>query len=464
MAKDLRYFLNKVQQEMPEDYVVVEKEVDPKFEITAIQQHLENEGKFPLLMFENVKSVNGKPSGFRVATNAFATREKVALALDLPKEQWRMETSFEFARRANKPIKPIIIDKKDAPVKEVIITGDDLDMRDLPVLTHHEMDGYPYLPDAVIAADPETGSYNSSHHRMIINSKDESRIWMSPRHLWNYYMRAQEKGESLPIAHVLGHHPGFFLGSEAISSMDCDEYDTIGGVLGEPLRLVPSETYGDRLMVPADAELIIEGEIVPNCHEAEGPFGEFTGYYGPQRWSPVVKIKAITHRKNPIYLNILVGHADTAILGGIPKEAGIFEEIKRAIPGVKAVHFPISGTCRFHAYISLKQRIDGEGRVAAIAAFPHHDELKHIIVVDDDVDPFNEREVMWAMATRVQPDTDVIIMSDLRGGSLDPSSIKHAVGSKMIIDATRPVSRPFAERIKIPDEVMQRINLKDYIK
>lgn len=463
MAKDLRYFLKKVQEEIPEDFVTITKQVDPKFEITAIQQHLENEGKFPVLMFENVKNVKGEPSGFRVATNVFATREKCALAVELPKEQWRMETSFEFARRVNNPIKPIIIDKKDAPCKEVIITGEDVDLRNLPVLTHHEMDGFPYLPDAVIAADPDTGSYNSSHHRMIVNSKDESRIWMSPRHLWNYYMRAQEKGEPLPIAHVLGHHPGFFLGSEAISSMDVDEYDTIGGVLGEPLRLVPSETYGDKLLVPADAEIIVEGEILPNQRDAEGPFGEFTGYYGPQRWSPVVKIKAITHRKNPIYMNILVGHADTAILGGIPKEAGIYEEIKRAVPQIRGVHFPISGCCRFHAYISVKQMVDGEGMVAALAAFPHHDELKHVIVVDDDVDPFNEREVMWAMATRVQPDTDVTIMSNVRGGSLDPSSTKHALGSKMIINATRPVSRPFAERINVPKDVMERIQLKDFI-
>jgi len=158
-----------------------------------------------------------------------------------------------------------------------------------------------------------------------------------------------------------------------------------------------------------------------------------------------------------------VGHADTAILGGIPKEAGIYEEIKRAVPGVKGVHFPISGCCRFHAYISLNQRVDGEGIVAGMAAFPHHDELKHVIVVDDDVDPFNERDVLWAMATRVQPDLDINIIKNARGGTLDPSAVKHAVGGKMIIDATRPVTRPFSERINIPADVMNRIDLKDYI-
>lgn len=463
MVKDLRTYLARLEKEMPEDLIVIDKEVDPKFEITAIQQKLEDENKFPLLLFNNVKNLYGKPSGFKVAANVFASRQKCTMALDMPKEQWRMETSLEYARRANNLIKPIVVDKKDAPCKEVIMTGDDVDLYKLPVITHHEMDGFPYLPDAVVAADPDNGVHNASHHRMIVAGKDESRIWMSPRHLWNYFMRAQEKGEPLPIAHVLGHHPCFFLGAESILPMDVCEYEVMGGLMREPLRLVPSETYGDRLMVPADAEVIIEGEILPNCREPEGPFGEFTGYYGPQRWSPVVKIKAITHRKDPIYLNIAAGHPDTSILGGIAKEACLYDEVRRCCPGVQAVHFPISGTCRFHAYISMKQRFNGEAKMAGIAAVPHHDILKHIVVVDEDIDIFNEKELLWAIATRVQADKDVTIIPNCRGGLLDPSSVTEGIGAKMVIDATKPMTRPYAEKISIPKEVMERIKLEDYI-
>ena len=463
MAKDFRTFLEDMKREMPEDYIEIDKEIDPKFEITAIQQHLESENRFPLLMFNNVKNLYGEPSGFRVAINAFASRQKCTLALGMDKEKWRMETSLEYAKRANNLIKPVVVDKSEAPCKEVIITGDDVDLFKLPVVTHHEMDGYPYLPDAVVAADPDNGVHNASHHRMIVTSKNESRIWMSPRHLWNYYMRAQERNEPLPIAHVLGHHPCFFLGAESILPMDVCEYEVMGGLLQEPLRLVPSETYGDKLMVPADAELVIEGEIVPNCRECEGPFGEFTGYYGPQRWSPVVKIKAITHRKNPIYMNISAGHPDTSILGGIAKEACIYEEIKRCCPGVKAVHLPISGTCRFHLNVSLKKRFDGEGKTAGIAALPHHDIVKHVFVVDEDIDVFNEREMLWAIATRVQADQDVQILPNCRIGLLDPSATQEGVGAKMIIDATKPVKRPYAQKIGVPADVMERIKLKDYI-
>lgn len=464
MPKDLRFFLDKVQRELPEDFITIKKEIDPKFEITAIQQKLENENRYPLLLFENVKNQYGEPSGFKVATNVFASRQHCALALDLNKDQWQMQTSLEYAHRATQQIKPVIIDKKDAPCKDVIMTGDQVDLYKLPVLTHHEMDGMPYFPDAVVAADPDNGVYNSSHHRMIIAGKNESRIWMSPRHLWNYFKRAEEKGKPLPIAHVLGHHPGFFLGSESILPMKTDEYDVIGGLLQEPLRLVPSETFGERLMVPADAEIIVEGEIMPNSREPEGPFGEFTGYYGPQRWSPVVRITAITHRKDPIYMNILCGHPDTCILGGIAKEACLYEEVKRLVPGVKAVHLPISGTCRFHAYISLKQRFNGEAKMAGIAAIPHHDIVKHIVVVDEDVDPFNEKEVLWSIATRVQADKDITIIPNCRGGLLDPSSVEEGIGAKMIIDATKPMTRPFAEKISVPEDVMDRIKLDDYIK
>jgi len=463
VPKDLRQFLELMDRELPSDVLRIKKSISPKFEVTALQQHLEDQGRFPLVIFENVLNQKGEPSGFQLVSNVFATREKVALALDLPPDQWRMEPSFRFADRSSHPIEPLRVSSSEAPVHEVVKTGDDIDLYELPVVTHHVMDGFPYLVDAVVAADPETGTHNSSHHRQLIKDKNHLGLWMSPRHLWNYCQRAEAEGKALPIAHVHGHHPGFYLGTEALIPMEADEYHHIGGVLGEPLRVVPSISFGDRLMIPADAEVVIEGEVLPGVRDAEGPFGEFTGYYGPQRWGPVVRVTAITHRKAPIWLNILCGHPDTSLLGGIPKEAGVFEAVKAALPTVKAVHFPISGCCRFHAYISIDKKVDGEPVVAAMAAFPHHDELKHIIIVDSDVDAFNEQEVLWAMATRVQPDADINILKEVRGGSLDPSATRHAVGSKMIVDATKPVGRAFSERISVPDDVMQRIRLEDYL-
>jgi len=282
--------------------------------------------------------------------------------------------------------------------------------------------------------------------------------------LWNFYTRAEERGESLPIAQVIGHHPGWYLGSEKlIDGISVNELDIIGGILNEPVRLTPSEAYGDKLMVPADAEIIVEGEILPIERDAEAPFGEFTAYYGPQKWCPIVKIKAITYRKNPIYQNIFVGHADNQIVGGIPKEGGVYKQIQSVIPTVKAVHFPISGCCRFNVYVSIDKRNEGEAVSAALATLPLFDEIKHVIVVDDDIDVFNERDVMWAVATRLQADRGVNIITNARGGTLDPSQLATTMGAKMIIDATRPVDRPFAERIEVPTDVMERVKLKEWI-
>jgi UbiD family decarboxylase len=460
MAKDLRSYLAQLQEALPGEIRQVDTVMDPKFEISAVVEKLEDRNEAPLILFNKVKNHKGELSDFRVAVNVFSTRPKCTVALGLHPDQWRMETSLEFARLSKGRVKPVIIDGTDAPVKEVVRTGDQVDLYDLPILVHNEMDGHPNLVDAIVAADPDTGCYNSSHHRQMVKGKDRLGVYMSPRHLWNYWQRAAKRGQSLPIAHVVGHHPGFYIGTEALVDMDDDEYEVIGAVLQEPLRLVPSEAYGERLLVPADAELVIEGEILPDEYEAEGPFGEFSGYYGPQRWAPVVKVTAITHRKDPLYLNIMAGRADHRVLGGIPKEGGLFEMIKLAVPTAKAIHLPFSGCCRFSAYISIEKLAEGEGMVAAIAPFPYHDELKLVIVVDDDVDPFNEREVLWAATTRAQADKNMEIIRNIRGGTLDPSSTIHGVGAKLIIDATRPLSPPFAERLRVPLEIKEKINLE----
>lgn len=465
MPKDLRVFLDKLLEEAPQEIIVVEKEVDPKFEISAILQHLENADQFPAVLFKHVKNMKGKSSDFQMVTNVFANRKKCALALDLPVTKSRMEVSLEYSKRQLNFIKPKVVSKKDAPVKGVVKVGDEVDLMELPVATHHEMDAGAYFTTTVIAQDPDlNGNYNSSHHRMLIRNKNETGIYMSPRHLWNFYTRAEERGEPLPMAQVIGHHPSWYLGSEKlIDGIAVNEYEIIGGILNEPLRVTPSEAYGERLMVPADAEIIVEGEILPNERDAEAPFGEFTGYYGPQKWCPIVKIKAITYRKQPIFQNIFVGHADNQIVGGIPKEGGVYKQIQSVIPTVKAVHFPISGCCRFNVYVSIDKRNEGEAVSAALMTLPLFDEIKHVIVVDEDIDVFNEREVLWAVATRLQADQGVNIIRNARGGTLDPSQITTTMGAKMIIDATIPIERAFAEKINVPKEVMEQVKLKDWV-
>jgi 2,5-furandicarboxylate decarboxylase 1 len=179
------------------------------------------------------------------------------------------------------------------------------------------------------------------------------------------------------------------------------------------------------------------------------------------RW--VLDVKAITHRADAMYQDIFVGHRDNWVLGSFPKEGSIFNRIKGVVPTVTAVHLPTSGVGRFHCYISIDKKVDGESKQAALIALGTVDFVKHVFVVDSDVDVYREEEVLWAVATRVQADQDVDIIKNVKGATLDPSQTDDIMGAKMIIDATRPVRRPFESRIEVPQEAMERVSLERFI-
>ncbi len=200
--------------------------------------------------------------------------------------------------------------------------------------------------------------YNCSHHQMMLKGERRTGFFTSPRHLWNYMNRAHARGEEFPVVQVKGHHPGFYLGSETLAAMEDSEYDVIGGILGESMRVVPSETWGDKFMVPADAEMLLEGVLLPNAREAEAPYGEWTGYFGPQKYAWVFEARALTYRKDAYMIGQNIGHRDAANLGGLSKEGGVYNAIKRVVPTVKAVHIPWSGMCRRIVYVSIDQKAE----------------------------------------------------------------------------------------------------------
>jgi UbiD family decarboxylase len=325
------------------------------------------------------------------------------------------------------------------------------------------MDPAPYVDMTPIMRDPDSGAYNVAYLRMMYKGPRKLGLHMSPRHNWQITRKFEERGEPTPVVIVAGHHPAFFLGSLNVAPFGEDDYEVIGSIAQQPLRLVPSETWGEDFMVPADAEVIIEGEIPPGVREVEGPFGEFPGTYGPQRLRWVIDVTAVTHRSDAIYQDVFVGHADDRVQGGLPKEGRLFNRIKGVVPTVQAVHLPPSGVCRFHCYISIDKRVDGESKQAALIALGEIDFIKHVVVVDADIDPFDEQAVLWALATRVQADQDVDIIKNVKGNTLDPSQTDDIMTTKMIVDATRPVSRPFPERIRVPEDVMRRVRLEDYL-
>ena len=450
MAQDLITFLDQVKRDNPQDFLVVSREVDPTFEITAITVKLEQEAKRrPILLFENVKGTK-----FPVLTNLHAGRSRLAAAIHAKPE----EMQRAYLRAMEKPIAPKIVEK--APVTDVILTGDKIDLYKLPQVWHHQDDAGPYITAAIsFAKDPNREAWNCAYNRLMIKSRNTTSIHLtSAKHLWEYQRAAEAREKSLPVAFAIGVHPAIALGCLAIGSIDEDERAIMGGLLGEPLELVKCETSD--LLVPAAAEIILEGEILPHERTAEGPFGEFTGYSLGERQREVLHVRAITHRRNAIFQDITVGHLDHLMLSTTPIEANLYRAVRSMVPSVKAVRVPAPFTC----YVSIEQRTSGQAKNAILAVLGADLYMKRVVIVDHDVDIFNDRQVNWAIATRCQPDRDIAIITNTRGSDLDPSNKEDGNTAKWGVDATaKPSLASFTPRHRLPSDVWQRISIKEIL-
>jgi 2,5-furandicarboxylate decarboxylase 1 len=342
------------------------------------------------------------------------------------------------------------------PAQEVIHRKVDI-IKQLPVPTHNEHDSGAYITAGIlISRDPETGIQNVAIHRCQISGPDRIGILLLPRHTDHYYRKAEASGRPLEIAIAIGVDPACLLASQAIVPIDHDELEIAGALKGAPLDVVKCLTNDVR--VPADAEIVVEGRILPKTRELEGPFGEFPQYYGERGERHVIHVDAITHRRNPLFHTIVGGGLEHLLLGAIPREATILATIQRSFPGVTDVHLGLGGVGRYHLYIKLNKTQDGEGKNVLLAAFAAHYDIKHAVVVDSDVDIHDPREVEWAVATRFQADRDAVIVAHSQGSKLDPST-EDGVGAKMGFDATIPVDAPEMKfkRIRVPGE--QEIDL-----
>ena len=432
---DLREFLDYLEAEG--ELLRIREKVDPKYEIAAyIRKTSDLQG--PALYFENVKD-----SSMPMVGGLFATQRRLHLALGVTNQAQAVQKLIETIA---KPIEPIVVN--DGACKEVVCTGDDVDLGRLPVPTYSSKDGGPYITmGLVISRDPDTRFRNLAIYRMQIKGKN--RIGILSQQLSLQVSRAEAKNRSLPVAIALGTSPEILIGSQWKAPYGVDELGLACGIHRSPIELVKATTVD--LEVPASAEIVIEGVIRPNVREIEGPFGEFTGYYQPASPKPVIEITAIPHRKEPIYLAGLTGMptTDNHVLKQVPLEASHFQALKSNFPGVKAVHFPNCGGATFLLIVSMKKSQQYEAR-SLIAAAMSLAMAKYVIVVDEDVDVYNLENVLWAVSNRSQPDQDVIILPRLLGGPLDPSASSHRTTSIMGIDATVPIDRPFPDMVDIP--------------
>jgi 2,5-furandicarboxylate decarboxylase 1 len=340
---------------------------------------------------------------------------------------------------------------EQAPVQQVV--HDVVDIRALlPIPRHNEHDSGPYIcAGLVVARNPKTGVQNVSINRIQVNAPDRMGVLILPRHLHAFQRAAEAAGEALPVAVVIGASPGALLASQAVLPIDHDELEVAGALEGRPLPVVRCQT--SEVRVPARAEIVIEGRVLPGVRELEGPFGEFPKYYSPQEKREVIAIDRVTHRRDPIYHTIVPAAMEHLLLGGITREATLLAHLKRSFPNVLDVHLAPGGVCRYHLYVQMKKAREGEPKNVIMGAFGGHYDLKQVIVVDEDVDVHDPEQVEWAVATRFQPDRDLVVVSGAQGSILDPSTDR-GIGAKWGLDATRPLVYEGLSftKIRIPGE------------
>ncbi len=447
-SQSLRGFLRLVETQYPDELLRIRQPIDLRFDSTALVFELDQAGKSPVVVFENVSG-----SGMQLVTNVAGNRKLLAACLGV--DPGNLPTAFR--ERCQKYIPCETVDR--GAWEDVVVEGDDVDLTKLPVPLQFSVDAAPYITAGqIVARDPVTGIDTTGFHRLMLKGKNRLGVSLhSRRRLYEFHRRAEERGESLPAVITLGVHPLHYMGSMVYAyPPQVRKFEIIGGLFGEPYRLARSGV--NDLEVPAAAEIIIEGEILANVHEPEGPFGEFTGYASYRSTQNVFVAHRIRMRRDAMLHSVTSGMSrDHILVSCITREGEILNALRRNLPNVRAVHVPHTTCGAFMAFVSMKKIADGEPQMAIMATLGTELYTKYVIVVDDDVYIFNINYVMWAVATRVRAEKDIIFIPGAKGAILDPTSDPQTFTlTKMGIDATRPTGRDFAERLTISDDQRAR--------
>lgn len=427
----------------------IHRQVSPIHELAAVGKKLE-----PAYgaLFEAVEG-----SAFPVVTGLVTSRDSIAHSMGMTYPE--LMERYTHALGALTPCR--VVEGRGLAVKDHILVGDQVDLSLLPACLHHEKDVGRYLTAALcITKDPETGIRNVAIHRHEVRDRNHLGALLLPRHTHQLFARAEAAGRPLEIALAIGVHPALLLASQATTQLGVDEFEIGGTLLGEPVELTRCETVD--IEVPVESEIVLEGRILPNVREEEGPFGEYPRTYGPRAPRHVIEITAITYRDKPIYHTIIPATMEHLLLGAISREATMLQLIRQATPNVKNVHITPASGCRYHAVIQLDQKHDGEAKNAIFAALASSTEIKHVTVVDPDIDIYDMQDVEWAIANRVQAARDVFIIPNAMGNKLDPSS-RDGASDKMGIDATIPMTGDQERFRKIRIAGFEDIDLKDYL-
>jgi 2,5-furandicarboxylate decarboxylase 1 len=399
------------------DPLVIREPVEVTYEVTRIL--LENQNRVVRFMDLN---------GGEAVGNLYSTRESVCAALGIEPQ----ELVPKLLRANAKPIPPSEVkapgfnDKVSAKV----------DLTKLPIPKFYPKDGGRYITAGVAVSEFE-GKRNVSFHRLMLLDKGRFAIRLVPRHLYTMYKASLAKGKDLPVAFCIGLSPSLLLAAATSTDFLQDEMEIASALnqecTGHPLEIAKLRSG---LVVPAQSEYVLEGRLTAQMVE-EGPFVDITGTYDDVRKQPVFKVDRVYMRRDPIFQIVLPGGLEHYLLMGLPREPAIFKSVNQVVPLVHGVRLTEGGCCWLHGVVSITKNKEGDAVNAIMAAFTGHPSLKKVIIVDQDVDIYDDRQVEWAVATRFQAHRGLVVVKNAAGSSLDPSA--EGTTSKMGIDATKPI-------------------------
>ena len=441
---DLRNYISQIKKS--KDLKIVKTKVSTQFEIAGITAKVDG---LHAVLFENIKESN-----FRLVANLLGTRKRFALAVG--------DTEDHIHKK-------IISAIKKAKQPKIISSGKFMENKSknlfsLPIVTHFEKESGPFITSSIVyTKNPETGKQNSSFHRFMPIDKTHFSIRMvEGRHLHRCFVDAKKHGEDLKIAITVGVHPAISIAGAYQAEWGKDEIDIANSLLGGKLTLAKLPSTG--LNVPSGAEIVMEGKILHDKTHREWMV-EMLQTYDHKRSQPVFELENLYFRNNPIFHDVLSGYSEHRLLMGMPIESKLNGELKKAFPQTQQVSMTMGGCNLLHVVLQIKKKNESDPKKIIKKTFDFHRSLKQVTIVDEDIDPNSAESVEYAMATRFQADKDLIILKNVRGSSLDPSSNQQKLQTAKIgIDATRSFLKHLDgfEIAKIPK--INKIKLEKYFK
>jgi len=440
MHRSLRDFIQVLKDQG--ELLALSKPFDPKFEISTILSEL-GKREAPAILFKKTKGYK-----FPVIGNLFGTVRRLSLGLGIDEHRLLDDVIPRFEKR----VPPRLV-AEEPPASIVILQGKVNLFEQLPVLTHYAKDTGPYITSGITSArDPETGTTGRGLHRMEVRGKNLLGISLLNPPLADIYARHKREGTRMELATVIGVAPAVFMASIFKVPRGTDKLSVAGGLMGEPIETVQGETVD--LDIPAHGEIVIEGYIDPKHKEEDGTLGESSGYYMAFAKSPTIHVTALRCRNGAFYHAIVPWAREVDSLLYLVHSLDFIPKMKKEVPSIQQIHFiPMT----FGSHVVMSMNTDNKGDIRrALALALSFTSIKKAVVVDVDVDPEDDQEVEWALATRFQANKDLMVIPDLKGQPIDPSSGEGFITTKMGLDATRPKRDGF-EKVDVPEDVKRRL-------